>query len=753
MIETTTGKPGQVTTFYSYKGGVGRTFLLANVGWLLARWGRRVLCVDWDLEAPGLHRYLAPEAPPREGVLDLAFKLRAEAPLPAWRELAYDIGGPWSGKGALHLIGAGRRDETYTSKVQGLSWQALSDQGFEAALEELRAEWVADYDHVLVDSRTGITDAGGICAAQLPDLLVVVFTASHQSLEGAVDVAGMAQQARERFPVDRGTFPVLPVPCRIHTGEEEELEKEWANHFETQLAPLFAPWKDRNVPTREYVAHLRVREQARWSFGEQLPVRTEALDDPNRISYVFANVAALVDRRLEDSGALVRQRHDYVAGVAGKSGVGAPDARSAVEHDVYISGVWEDSLDAAALAEALRARGVTVFPEVGMPMGALSLETLYRAREHSRMFLVLLGESEHGPILKDEIAHITRRMTERGVTVVPIFLTRAAITRAPPELADLFGMVLPDDGPWDRIARRIASRLRPDVAREVRFLEGPEVTVEAVAVGTESDVCVSSYANGLLVVWELGSGTHVRSLGGHQKRVNALAVTDDGHLCFSGADDGFVKIWDTTKGEEVVRFENGASVRSLAIWPDGSGCIIGLGDGNINVWFHKTALISAIVGRGVPVRAVATSARNRLWLAGFDDGTLRMWNLDPIQLARTVEHPGASISALAMSRDGDACVVGFEDGGLRLLELPSGKLVRSFAGHTGSVNAVAVGLDGRLCVSASGRTLMLWDLESGRLISSLKGHAPFKCLALTAGSPTLTAGDTRGHVHVYELTL
>ena len=46
-----------LTTFYSYKGGVGRTLALANVGAALAKRGSgRVLLIDCDLEAPGLHR-------------------------------------------------------------------------------------------------------------------------------------------------------------------------------------------------------------------------------------------------------------------------------------------------------------------------------------------------------------------------------------------------------------------------------------------------------------------------------------------------------------------------------------------------------------------------------------------------------------------------------------------------------------------------------------------------------------------------
>ena len=50
-----------IVTFYSYKGGVGRTMALANVAVLLSQWGKKVLMVDWDLEAPGLEHFFLPE--------------------------------------------------------------------------------------------------------------------------------------------------------------------------------------------------------------------------------------------------------------------------------------------------------------------------------------------------------------------------------------------------------------------------------------------------------------------------------------------------------------------------------------------------------------------------------------------------------------------------------------------------------------------------------------------------------------------
>ena len=47
----------KIFTFYSFKGGVGRSMALANIAELLYRQGKRVVIIDWDLEAPGLEDY------------------------------------------------------------------------------------------------------------------------------------------------------------------------------------------------------------------------------------------------------------------------------------------------------------------------------------------------------------------------------------------------------------------------------------------------------------------------------------------------------------------------------------------------------------------------------------------------------------------------------------------------------------------------------------------------------------------------
>lgn len=60
----------RTVSFYSYKGGTGRTLLVANVGVLLARLGLRVVLVDLDLEAPGLPYKFPSETLSGPGVIE-----------------------------------------------------------------------------------------------------------------------------------------------------------------------------------------------------------------------------------------------------------------------------------------------------------------------------------------------------------------------------------------------------------------------------------------------------------------------------------------------------------------------------------------------------------------------------------------------------------------------------------------------------------------------------------------------------------
>ena len=83
----------------------------------------------------------------------------------------------------------------------------------------MREDMKRNYDYVLIDSRTGLSDVADICTIELPDVLAVCFTLSNQSIEGAANVA---RQISNRYR-DRN-IRVLPVPMRIEDGEKEKLD-------------------------------------------------------------------------------------------------------------------------------------------------------------------------------------------------------------------------------------------------------------------------------------------------------------------------------------------------------------------------------------------------------------------------------------------------------------------------------------------------------------------------------------------------
>lgn len=307
---------GHVFTFYSYKGGVGRTMSLANMGALLASWGRKVLCIDWDLEAPGLAVYfqswIDADDQQRPGLTEW-IQAHADAQEPDWRDYLTPVRLP---EGELSLMRAGRRDESYIRRMQALDWEELYDEHqLGLFLEEARQQWLQEFDFILVDSRTGITDTGGICTVQLPDTLVVLMTANEQSLQGCLDIVERAMKMRQGLPFEREQLQVLPVLSRFEMRSEYEQAQVWLSRFSKALEPWVKAWAPRGIKPRELLLHLRIPHVPYWNFGERLPVVEKGTQDPEDMGYALETLTALLSSRLEkaevllvDRGSLVEQQ-------------------------------------------------------------------------------------------------------------------------------------------------------------------------------------------------------------------------------------------------------------------------------------------------------------------------------------------------------------------------------------------------------------------------------------------------------------
>ena len=289
---------GQIVTFYSFKGGTGRTMALANVAWILAANGKRVLIADWDLESPGLHRFFQPFLDPKvgekPGILDFirryewaavdaeidpealnsgseesrraaheAVRKLVDEHVGRVKDYAIPLSWPFPENGVLHFLSFGKQTNgDYEKTLSALDWDNFYDnlhggQFFDA----LRVLMKQEYDYVLIDSRTGLSDVADICTVHLPDVVVDCFTLATQGIEGAAMVATMIQEHTER------DITILPVPMRIDHAQRENVDAGLA--FAARMfAGLPAGMSDEQ--RREYWAEVEVPYRTSYAYEETL---------------------------------------------------------------------------------------------------------------------------------------------------------------------------------------------------------------------------------------------------------------------------------------------------------------------------------------------------------------------------------------------------------------------------------------------------------------------------------------------------
>jgi len=297
---------GIVYTFYSFKGGVGRSMALANCAALLAKWGSKVLMVDWDLEAPGLERFFAEVSGAdaiesrrqKPGILDLIEAHRNGSLIP-WAACTIQI--PIAnGTSKLDLISAGKNDSNYSAKLHSLDFRRLfSESALGNYIESLRDEWTKAYDFVLIDSRTGVTDIGGICTVHLADVLVLLFTTTDSSILGIRQIVESAKSARSKLPTDRAALVAVPVPARDESRTEYQQSQKWKEITATQFKDLYEDWLPVSATAEEAVDVLRIPYIPYWSFGERLPVIEEGTRDPSSLGRAYEVLASLLSSRLD----------------------------------------------------------------------------------------------------------------------------------------------------------------------------------------------------------------------------------------------------------------------------------------------------------------------------------------------------------------------------------------------------------------------------------------------------------------------
>lgn len=193
-------------TFYSYKGGVGRTLALANIATRLVEFKKKVCLLDFDLEAPGLpYKFLRLNKQGiKKGIVDYIYDYSNAG------KLGLSIGeyaikfNPENNIYPIHLIPAGDTEsKDYWKKLSSINWYELlyeSKNGL-AFFLDLKEKIKRDLnpDFLLIDSRTGISEMAGITLSLLADEVVIVAANNQENLNGARKIINSIANAENQI--------------------------------------------------------------------------------------------------------------------------------------------------------------------------------------------------------------------------------------------------------------------------------------------------------------------------------------------------------------------------------------------------------------------------------------------------------------------------------------------------------------------------------------------------------------------------
>ncbi|MDB9474205.1 P-loop ATPase, Sll1717 family [Dolichospermum circinale] len=232
----------RTVTFYSFKGGVGRTTALTHVAWILAMGGRKVVAVDLDLEAPGLSTAFNLQPQPKYGIVDYFYErsylpegIKASISI---TEIFGEVRIP-NAKGRLFVVPAGCLSLDYIAKVDDLHANTIIDGDqnlwsvFKCEIDEQLKP-----DVILIDSRTGINQWGALSLIQAADDAVIFLFPNEQNKQGIK----LLLQSLQNLNKSSINFVFSPVPdvskldkvkeiyqslldeIKISTDEESEID-------------------------------------------------------------------------------------------------------------------------------------------------------------------------------------------------------------------------------------------------------------------------------------------------------------------------------------------------------------------------------------------------------------------------------------------------------------------------------------------------------------------------------------------------
>lgn len=442
--------------------------------------------------------------------------------------------------------------------------------------------------------------------------------------------------------------------------------------------------------------------------------------------------------------------------------------------DVFISHSSKDKSIALALAERLRADGLSVWlDDLQIRAGDNTRARIEEGLAQSRVLVLCMSQDAFGSDwnklepgtfrfrdpLNRERRFIPLRIDDAPIkdSLAPFLYINWLPAVRDQEYAKLLEACQPPRKPTAVEVETVGEH----VSERTIQLDYKEASITTFAFSADGKRAVTGGRSSItgtsdVRLWNLETGNCLLVLGEHSfyTSPNSVAWSADRRRVLAGTGDNVLQMWDLETGRclrEFIGHTHG--ILGVEFSPDQRRALSTAMSTSVLVWDVESGdCVSELKGHTGNVYCGTWSSDQRRALTCGSDCTVRLWDMDQSRCLRVLEGHTGCIYSVAWSGDQRHVLSCGNDKTVRLWDSATGRCLQILEGHESEVRQVAWNVDQRHILSCAADTIRLWDVGDARSLV-LKGHKhAVNGLAWSLDGDRAFSGDEKGSIRTWDLT-